>query len=211
MRSGYFPINRRLHRERESERPRERERLCPSVKWWKHGNSTISIIQGLDISQSIKDCIEREKESKREREAMSICETVKTQKWYYIHNSRSAYFPINRRLHRESKREREREQEKEREWTDSLSGHFIWNVNSYMISVCTSSWSLHLTTLGGGKSYSLSGYFIWKFWLISETGHFIWQVLVGHIWQLIWEHQLKIWTHFRFYSCFTEVFSMKDQ
>ena len=36
---------------------------------------------------------------------MSICETVKTQKWYYLHNMRSAYFPINRRLH--SKRERE--------------------------------------------------------------------------------------------------------
>ena len=35
MRSGYFPINRRLHREskRERERAKERERLCPSVKW----------------------------------------------------------------------------------------------------------------------------------------------------------------------------------
>ena len=42
---------------------------------------------------------------------MSICETVKTQKWYYVHNTRSAYFPINRRLH---EREREREQ-RERE------------------------------------------------------------------------------------------------
>ena len=44
----------------------------------------------------------------REREAMSIHETVKTQKWYYLHNMRSAYFPINRRLHREREQERER-------------------------------------------------------------------------------------------------------
>ena len=40
---------------------------------------------------------------------MSIHEMVKTQKWYYLHNTRSAYFPINRRLHRERERERERE------------------------------------------------------------------------------------------------------
>ena len=33
MRSAYFPIDRRLHRERERERARERKRLCPSVKW----------------------------------------------------------------------------------------------------------------------------------------------------------------------------------
>ena len=31
MRSAYLPINRRLKREREQKR--ERERLCPSVKW----------------------------------------------------------------------------------------------------------------------------------------------------------------------------------
>ena len=43
---------------------------------------------------------------------MSVCETVKTKKQYYIHNARSACFPINSRLHRE--REREREQERER-------------------------------------------------------------------------------------------------
>ena len=43
-----------------------------------------------------------------EREAMSICETVKTQKQYYIRNMRYAYFPINRRLHRERMQERER-------------------------------------------------------------------------------------------------------
>ena len=109
MISAYFPINRRLHRERE--RARERERLCPSVKWWKHRNSTISVIWDLHISLSIGDCIERE--TKREREAMSICEMVKTQKQYYLHNTRSAYFPIDRRLHRERDRG-EREQERER-------------------------------------------------------------------------------------------------
>ena len=36
---------------------------------------------------------------------------VKKQKQYYLHNMRSAYFPINRRLHRERKRVRERERE----------------------------------------------------------------------------------------------------
>ena len=46
--------------------------------------------------------IERERE--QEREAMSICEMVKTQKWYYLCNMRSAYFPIDRRLHRERER-----------------------------------------------------------------------------------------------------------
>ena len=40
---------------------------------------------------------------------MSIHEKLKTQKWYYVQNMRSAYFPINSRLHRERERERERE------------------------------------------------------------------------------------------------------
>ena len=53
----------------------------------------------MDISPPIGDCIEREREQEREREAMSICEMVKTQKWYYLCNTRSAYVP----------RERERE------------------------------------------------------------------------------------------------------
>ena len=83
---------------------------------------------------------EREQERAWETKAMSICEMVKTQKWYYLCNTRSAYFPTDRRLHREGG---------EREWADSLSGHFIWNMNSYLMSVCTSSWSLHLTTMGG--------------------------------------------------------------
>ena len=54
-------------------------------------------------------CVERE----QEREAMSIHKTVKTEKWYYLCNTRSAYFPIDRRLHREREREREREGERE--------------------------------------------------------------------------------------------------
>ena len=83
---------------REREREREsRERLCPSVKWWKHRNGTISIIQDLLISLLIGDCIDRERESEgeraREQKAMSIHETVKKQKPYYLRNMRSAYFP----------------------------------------------------------------------------------------------------------------------
>ena len=68
------------------------------MKWWKHRNGTISIIWDLHISLLIGNCIRRE--------AMSICEMVKTQKWYYLRNKRSAYFPINRRLHRVQERER---------------------------------------------------------------------------------------------------------
>ena len=39
---------------------------------------------------------------------------VKTQKQYYLCNMRSAYFPINRILHRERERERDRKRERER-------------------------------------------------------------------------------------------------
>ena len=146
MRSAYFPINRRLcvcverERERETERERDREReskrerLCPSVKQWKHRNGTISVIPDLHISLLIGDCIERERGQERLREAMSICETVKTQKWYYLCNTRSAYFPIDRRLHRE--RERARKAERERlcpsmkwwkHWNDTIS--IIWDLH----------------------------------------------------------------------------------
>ena len=97
-RSAYIPINGRLHRERERES--KRERLCPSMKQCKHRNGTISVIQDMHISLSIGDCV------KGEREAMSICEMVKTQEWYYLHNMRSGYFPINKRLHRERARDR---------------------------------------------------------------------------------------------------------
>ena len=40
---------------------------------------------------------------------MSICERVKTQKQYYLHNTRSAYFPIDRGLHRDKERARDGE------------------------------------------------------------------------------------------------------
>ena len=46
---------------------------------------------------------------------MSIHKMVKTQKWYYLHNMRSAYVPINRRLHRERQTDRQSEKEQERE------------------------------------------------------------------------------------------------
>ena len=59
---------------------------------------------------------EQEKERARERErGYVICETVKTQKWYYVHNMRSAYFPINRRLI-----EREREAMRNGENTETV-------------------------------------------------------------------------------------------
>ena len=111
MRSAYFPINSRLHREtkRERERERKRERLCPTVQWWKHRNGTTLVIWDLHISLFIGDCKERQ------REAKSICEMMKTQKWYYICNTRSAYLCINRRLHGERERETKRERERERE------------------------------------------------------------------------------------------------
>ena len=73
--------------------------------------------------------MERESKRERERETMSICETVKTQKGYYLCNTRSAYFPINSSLHRERVcvREKEREQERERvcpsvKWSNNRNG-----------------------------------------------------------------------------------------
>ena len=36
---------------------------------------------------------------------------MQTQKWYYLHNTKSIYFPINRRLCKEREREEERERE----------------------------------------------------------------------------------------------------
>ena len=53
----------------------------------------------------------KERETEREREAMSIHEMVKTQKWYYVHYTRSAYFPNDRRLYGEREQERERERD----------------------------------------------------------------------------------------------------
>ena len=81
------------------ERERERERLCPSVKWWKHRNCTICIIQDLHISLSIGDCIEWEREQERVRE----------------------------RVTEEREREIESKRERARGGTsDSLSRYFIW-------------------------------------------------------------------------------------
>ena len=48
----------------------------------------------MSVTQDLHISLERG----RERGAMSIGETVKTQKWYYVHNMRSAYFPFDRRL-----------------------------------------------------------------------------------------------------------------
>ena len=140
---------------------------------------------------------------------MSIRKMVKTKKLYYVCITRSAYFPISRRLHWESKWQRGREKrrgERESELTGYLAtsseiwtyvlflcalhlGHFIWqfrgvnlaaylgtsseNLNSNLILVTSSDKFL------GDKSCSLSGYFIWKFELTSDLGHFIWQVLRG--------------------------------
>ena len=69
-RSACFPINGTLHGEREKPSMREREGVR-----------------------------ERKRERQSERKAMSMHEKVKTQQKYYLHNMRSAYFPINRELH----------------------------------------------------------------------------------------------------------------
>ena len=116
MRSAYFPIDRGLHRERESKREREAISICQMVKTqkWYYLHHTRSAY--FPVNRRLCVCVERE----QEREAMSIHKTVKTEKWYYLCNTRSAYFPIDRRLHRErdthrGERERERERERQRE------------------------------------------------------------------------------------------------
>ena len=40
---------------------------------------------------------------------------VKTQKQYYLRNMRCAYFPINRRLHRDREKDSNRETERQRQ------------------------------------------------------------------------------------------------
>ena len=69
-------------------------------------------------------------------------------------------------------------------------------MNSYLMSMCTSSCSLHLTTMGG-KSDTLSGHFIWKYELISSF--WVWVSVCtssetgGDIWDLIWVLHLTSW------------------
>ena len=61
---------------------------------------------------------------------MSICEMVKTQKWYYLCNMRSGYFPINRRLHREREAMSIGEMVKTQKWYylhNMTSGYFPIN------------------------------------------------------------------------------------
>ena len=117
--------------------------------------------------------------------------------------------------------------------SDSLRGYFI----SHLILVTSSEklWGVYLTAYLGTSSHIWS----WSLHLTSSRGY-IWalhlktwpnsaicfeRALIDSIdqWRplllalavlsggYIWEHYLKIWTHFRFDSCFTEVFSTKDQ
>ena len=68
-------------------------------------------------------------------------EMVKTQKRYYLHNTRSAYFPVNRRLHRVRERERERPKEIERvpmsihEMVKKQKQYYICNMRSAYIPI----------------------------------------------------------------------------
>ena len=106
----------------------------------------------------------------------------------------------------------------------AVTGSFAWgvylnlntsseNMNSYLMSVCTSSCALHLTS-SGGYIWQLICTLYLKMWThiwcpcALHFVHFIWQLWGVH---LIWALHLKIWTHFGFDSCSTEVFSTKDQ
>ena len=140
MRSAYFPINRRLCRERD--RVREAMSICEMVKTqkWYYLHNARSAYFPMDRG------LHREREGEQERER--LCPSVKhengtisiiwdlhislligdcrererarereamsiceTWKWYYLHHMRSAYFPFNRGLHRERERESKRERE----------------------------------------------------------------------------------------------------
>ena len=109
----------------------------------------------------------------------------------------------------------------------SCLGHFIWEVPGGRGYIWQPIWVLHLTCHLGHFTWQVGGGFIWalhlKTWPNSAIC-FEW-ALIDNIDQqrllllalavlyggYIWKHYLKIWTHFRFDSCFTEVFSMKDQ
>ena len=64
---------------------------------------------------------------------MSIHETVKTQKQYYLHNMRSAYFPIDEIG---VCTEREREQERERGYVHLSNGENTEMVLSPSYEIC---------------------------------------------------------------------------
>ena len=111
-------------------------------------------------------------------------------------------------------------------WQVDLVGHFIWKLDLILLSVYVILslggyiWALHLTSWPTLelhlKTWPNSAVHFewalidnideWRFHLLSLT-----VLCGGYIWQLIWALHLKIWAHFRIYSCFTEVFSMKDQ
>ena len=115
------------------------------MKWWKHRNCTICVLQILHISLSIGDCIERA----RERECVCVS-------WQFI-------WPLHLKY----------------ELRYDFCVHFILVTSSDNFG-------------GEGKSYSLSAYLIWKFWLISNLGYFIWQDIGGYIWPS-WALYLKTW------------------
>ena len=67
MGSAYFPIDRGLHRERLRERPRARERLCPSMSNGENTEMVLSPSYEICIfPYSIGDCMCVEKESERQ-------------------------------------------------------------------------------------------------------------------------------------------------
>ena len=61
---------------------------------------------------------------------------MKTQKQYYLHNMRSAYFPIDRGLHRERERERERPRARERLCPSMSNGENTEMVLSPSYEIC---------------------------------------------------------------------------
>ena len=104
----------------------------------------------------------------------------------------------------------------------SESEHFIWKFGSQCILhlklggyIWELIWVLHLTSWPSCalhlKTWPNSTVcFEWA--LIDDIDQWRLHLLSlavscgGYIWEPIWERHLKIWTHFRFYSCFTEVF-----
>ena len=61
---------------------------------------------------------------------MSIHETVKTQKQYYLHNTRSAHFPFDRGLCIEREQEREREAMSIHEVVKTQIWYYLHNTRS---------------------------------------------------------------------------------